>query len=57
MKKITLLLFIFNTVAFATTPPEGFTSLFNGKDLTGWWGAQDRRSKQMAISPAGKVQS
>src|SRR6516225_8620805 len=35
----------------ADTPPEGFTSLFNGKDLTGWkvlpggkmevWGAKD----------------
>ena len=19
-------------------PPEGFTALFNGKDLDGWWG-------------------
>ena len=19
-------------------PPEGFTALFNGKDLSGWWG-------------------
>src|ERR1044071_3663038 len=21
-------------------PPPGFTALFNGKDLTGWWGAE-----------------
>ena len=24
------------------TPPEGFTALFNGKDLTGWKGARRR---------------
>jgi len=33
-------------------PPEGFTALFNGKDLSGWWGAstEDPR-KWMALSP------
>jgi hypothetical protein len=33
-------------------PPAGFTSLFNGQDLTGWWGAdtEDPR-KWMALSP------
>lgn len=33
-------------------PPKGFTALFNGKDLTGWWGAstEDPR-KWMALSP------
>ncbi len=32
-------------------PPEGFTSLFNGKDLSGWWGAttEDPR-KYLALS-------
>ncbi len=32
-------------------PPEGFTSLFNGKDLSGWWGAttEDPR-KYLAMS-------
>jgi len=32
-------------------PPEGFTALFNGKDLSGWWGAttEDPR-KYMALS-------
>ncbi|HEX8523276.1 MAG TPA: DUF1080 domain-containing protein [Tepidisphaeraceae bacterium] len=27
------------------TPPEGFTALFNGKDLTGWQGLPDPRKK------------
>ena len=33
-------------------PPEGFTALFNGKDLAGWWGAktEDPRS-YMALPP------
>ncbi|MFA6562624.1 MAG: DUF1080 domain-containing protein [Verrucomicrobiia bacterium] len=36
----------------AVKPPKGFTALFNGKDLTGWWGAstEDPR-KWMALSP------
>lgn len=34
------------------TPPPGFTELFNGTDLAGWWGAstEDPR-KYMALSP------
>ncbi|HZZ71118.1 MAG TPA: DUF1080 domain-containing protein [Pirellulales bacterium] len=37
--------------AEANKPPEGFTALFNGKDLTGWWGAstEDPR-KYLAMS-------
>ncbi len=33
-------------------PPPGFTTLFNGKDLTGWWGAttEDPR-KYLAMTP------
>jgi hypothetical protein len=33
-------------------PPKGFTALFNGKDLAGWWGAstEDPR-KWMALPP------
>ena len=32
--------------------PEGFTSLYNGKDLTGWWGAStEDPAKYMAMSP------
>jgi hypothetical protein len=36
----------------AEQPPAGFTALFNGKDLNGWWGAdtEDPR-KYLALSP------
>ncbi len=39
--------------ARADAPPPGFTALFNGKDLAGWWGlsTEDPR-KWMALPPA-----
>jgi hypothetical protein len=34
------------------TPPEGFTALFNGKNLDGWWGLKtENPAKWMALSP------
>ena len=34
------------------TPPDGFTALFNGKDLEGWWGlSTENPAKWMALSP------
>jgi Domain of Unknown Function (DUF1080) len=37
----------------ADSPPTGFTALFNGKDLTGWWGAEtEDPRKYMALEPA-----
>ena len=33
-------------------PPEGFSALFNGKDLKGWWGiGTEDPAKWMALSP------
>jgi len=33
-------------------PPPGFTALFNGKDLSGWWGASTEDPRQwMALPP------
>ena len=33
-------------------PPKGFKALFNGKDLTGWWGlGTENPRKFMAMSP------
>jgi len=33
-------------------PPKGFVALFNGKDLTGWWGlGTEDPAKWMALSP------
>lgn len=43
MKKVLLILFVlaaFAPLAGAVEPPEGFTALFNGEDLTGWVGVQ-----------------
>jgi hypothetical protein len=39
-------------VGAAVQPPPGFTAIFNGKDLSGWWGAttEDPR-KYMAMTP------
>jgi len=38
--------------AAAVTPPEGFTALFNGKDLSGWWGlGTEDPAKWMALPP------
>ncbi len=38
--------------AVASEPPAGFSALFNGRDLAGWWGAdtEDPR-KYIALSP------
>lgn len=35
-----------------TTPPEGFTSLFNGNNLAGWKGLVGDPKKRAAMSPA-----
>ena len=35
-----------------TPPPKGFTALFNGKDLAGWWGLSTEDPKKWrALSP------
>jgi hypothetical protein len=41
------------TAVSKNTPPPGFTALFNGTDLAGWWGAdtEDPR-KYLALPPA-----
>ncbi len=41
------------TAASKNSPPPGFTALFNGTDLAGWWGAdtEDPR-KYLALPPA-----
>ncbi|AWI09723.1 3-keto-disaccharide hydrolase [Ereboglobus luteus] len=42
---------LLSSAGFAAEPPPGFTALFNGRDLDGWWGAktEDPR-KYMAMS-------
>jgi hypothetical protein len=54
-----LLALLFAAVALtaAPTPPEGFTSLYNGKDLTGWRGGDtsDHRA-YLALSPEKRAE-
>ena len=39
-------------IAQPVQPPDGFTALFNGKDLAGWWGlSTEDPAKWMAFSP------
>jgi hypothetical protein len=39
-------------VAKTAQPPKGFTALFNGKDLSGWWGlSTENPAKWMALAP------
>ncbi|MEQ1859268.1 MAG: DUF1080 domain-containing protein [Chthoniobacteraceae bacterium] len=45
-------LVVFAFIARAETPPPGFTALFNGKDLSGWygWGTKEPR-ELLAMTP------
>ena len=56
MRLLTLLLASVALTA-APTPPEGFTSLYNGKDLTGWRGGDtsDHRA-YLALSPEKRAE-
>ena len=40
--------------AFAAQPPAGFTSLYNGKDLTGWRGGDTFDHRQLLAMPAAE---
>lgn len=43
---------IVSSLTAEVEPPEGFTALFNGKDLSGWWGLKtENPAKWMALSP------
>ncbi|MBM3858656.1 MAG: DUF1080 domain-containing protein [Verrucomicrobia bacterium] len=37
-------------------PPSGFTALFNGKDLAGWWGASTEDPRQWMALPTEEFQ-
>ncbi|MDB4354215.1 hypothetical protein N9Z02_02815, partial [Akkermansiaceae bacterium] len=39
-------------IAPLAAAPEGFTSIFNGKDFSGWWGAStENPAKYLALPP------
>jgi len=62
MKNQTLALALFSAISLASvipaesaenTTPKGFTALFNGTDLRGWWGADtENPSLYLALPPA-----
>ncbi|MDB2640736.1 DUF1080 domain-containing protein [Akkermansiaceae bacterium] len=54
MKTILLGFTLLVTPLFAA-PPEGFTSLFNGKNFTGWWGAATENPAKYLALPAEKL--
>ena len=41
---------------FAITPPKGFTPLFNGKNLDGWWGLKTEDPEKWLNLPKDKFQ-
>ncbi|MEA2068335.1 MAG: DUF1080 domain-containing protein [Verrucomicrobiota bacterium] len=54
MKNLILFVVGLLTVLGAVAQPEGFKPLFNGKDLSGWWGLKtEDPAKWMALPPEG----
>jgi hypothetical protein len=39
------------------TPPQGFTALFNGTDLSGWWGAATEDPRKYLALPADEFKA
>ena len=50
---------VFATPAEASgnNPPAGFTALFNGTDLSGWWGAETEDPRKYLALPADEFKA
>jgi hypothetical protein len=57
MQKIYLFLLLFNTLVFGSPPPVGFSSLFNGVDLDGWWGLKTEDPEKWKSLPEEKFKA
>ena len=57
MKTITFILFFVQTILFSIPPPEGFTPLFNGKNLDGWWGLKTEDPQKWLSLPKDKFKA
>jgi len=57
MRTAIALLFCCGAVTATAAPPEGFTPLFNGKDLTGWHGMPHYDPYKFAALPAEQQKS
>ena len=51
------LLVVSSAVARPARPPEGFTSLFNGRDLSGWWGLKTEDPAKWTALPPEKLEA
>jgi hypothetical protein len=52
---VLLLELISNLSMAADAPPAGFRALFNGKDLTGWWGSKTENPREWMALPADEL--
>ena len=52
MKSISFLSLFTAFSLFATVPPEGFSKLFNEKNLDGWWGLKTENPENWLSMPA-----
>lgn len=57
MKLFIAFLFVATLVHASTEPPKGFTALFNGNDLEGWWGAKTENPAKYMNMSAKKFKS
>jgi len=55
MKKLTLVLSCCLSLCSAHARPDGFQPLFNGKDLSGWWGLKTEDPAQWMALPPEKL--
>ena len=57
MKTITFIFFFVQTILFSTPTPEGFTPLFNGNNLDGWWGLKTEDPQKWLALPKDKFKA
>ena len=57
MKTITFIFFFVQTILFSIPPPEGFTPLFNGNNLDGWWGLKTEDPQKWLALPKDKFKA
>ena len=57
MKSILSLLLFSYVIVVSGTPPKGYTALFNGKDLDGWWGLKTEDPEKWLALPKDKFKA
>ena len=57
MKSFLSLLLFSYVIVVSGTPPKGYTALFNGKDLDGWWGLKTEDPEKWLALPKDKFKA